>query len=114
MLQSLALAALTLTDLTIEAVAGPQHPPGMVNIVDVPGTAQALLTAIIQNQEDLPENAIALKRRWWTQQADWTVDCGRGGSTSRGWCFQMSGVSCLRGDRRVDRDAGCRRVPCER
>lgn len=96
MLQSFALAALTLSGrITIEAILLLNVVQGVVNAFDMPGR-QAFLLAMIENKEDLG-NAIALNSSM--------VNVARllGPSiagiviavTNEGWCFLIDGVSYL-------------------
>src|SRR5262245_3671838 len=96
MLQSFALAALTLSGrITIEAVLVLNVVQGIVNAFDMPGR-QSFLIALIENKADLG-NAIALNssmvnvaRLLGPSIAGVVI-----AATNEGWCFFIDGVSYL-------------------
>jgi len=96
MLQSFALAALTLTGrITIEWIILLSIVQGLVNAFDMPGR-QAFLLTMIENRQDLG-NAIALNssmvnvaRLIGPSVAGIVI-----AATSEGWCFLIDGVSYI-------------------
>jgi MFS family permease len=96
MLQSFALAALTLSGrITVDAILLLNVVQGIVNGFDMPGR-QAFLLAMIENKEDLG-NAIALNssmvnvaRLLGPSIAGVVI-----AATNEGWCFLIDGVSYL-------------------
>jgi MFS family permease len=96
MLQSFALAGLTLTGhITVEAIVLLSILQGIVNAFDMPGR-QAFLIALIENKADLG-NAIALNssmvnvaRLLGPSIAGVVI-----AATNEGWCFFIDGVSYL-------------------
>lgn len=96
MLQSFALAALTLSGhITVEAILLLSILQGAVNAFDMPGR-QAFLIAMIENKEDLG-NAIALNSSMVNLAR--LVGPSLAGIvialTNEGWCFLIDGVSYL-------------------
>jgi MFS family permease len=96
MLQSFALAVLTLTGhITVEAIVLLNVVQGVVNAFDMPGR-QAFLIAMIENRDELG-NAIALNssmvnvaRLLGPSIAGVVI-----AATNEGWCFFIDGVSYL-------------------
>jgi len=96
MLQSFALAALTLSGrITVEAILLLNVVQGIVNAFDMPGR-QAFLIALIENKADLG-NAIALNSSM--VNAARLIGPSIAGvviaATNEGWCFLIDGVSYL-------------------
>jgi len=96
MLQSFALAALTLTGhITIEAVVILSVVQGIVNAFDMPGR-QAFMIAMIEDRADLG-NAIALNSSMFNMAR--LVGPSIAGvviaATNEGWCFFIDGVSFI-------------------
>jgi MFS family permease len=96
MLQSFALAALTLSGhITVGAIIALNAIQGVVNAFDMPGR-QAFLVSMIENREDLG-NAIALNSSM--VNAARLVGPSIAGlviaATNEGWCFFIDGVSYL-------------------
>jgi MFS family permease len=96
MLQSFALAALTLSGhITVEAIIVLSAVQGAVNAFDMPGR-QALFVSMIENREDLG-NAIALNSSM--VNAARLVGPSIAGiviaATNEGWCFLIDGVSYI-------------------
>ncbi len=94
MLQSLTLAALTLTGhISIAWIVGLSIVQGLVNAFDMPGR-QVFLLSLIENREDLG-NAIALNSSM--VNAARLIGPSIAGlliaATSEGWCFLIDGVS---------------------
>jgi MFS family permease len=96
MIESFVLAALTLSGrITVEAILVLNAVQGVVNAFDMPGR-QAFLSAMIENQDDLP-NAIALNssmvnvaRLLGPSIAGVVI-----AATNEGWCFAIDGVSYI-------------------
>jgi MFS family permease len=118
MLQSFALAALTLTGrISIEAILLLNVVQGVVNAFDMPGR-QAFLIALIENRDDLG-NAIALNSSM--VNAARLLGPSIAGvviaATNEGWCFFIDGVSylgviaALVSMRLAPRPASARRLP---
>ncbi|MEO8076060.1 MAG: MFS transporter [Acidobacteriota bacterium] len=96
MLQSFALAALTLSGrITVEAVIILSVVQGIVNAFDMPGR-QAFLVAMIENTDDLP-NAIALNSSMVNvaRLAGPSIAGVVIAATNEGWCFAIDGISYL-------------------
>ena len=96
MLQSFALAALTLSGrITVEAIVILSVVQGLVNAFDMPGR-QAFMIAMIESKDDLP-NAIALNSSM--VNAARLVGPSIAGAviaaTNEGWCFFIDGVSYI-------------------
>jgi MFS family permease len=96
MLQSFALAALTLSGrITVEAIVLLSIVQGLVNAFDMPGR-QAFMVAMIESKDDLA-NAIALNSSM--VNAARLVGPSIAGviiaATSEGWCFLIDGISYL-------------------
>ena len=96
MLQALALAVLTLTELiTIWQVIGLSVFQGLINALDMP-TRQSLLVELIENKDDL-SNAIALNSSM--VNAARLIGPSIGGiliaSVGEGWCFMADAMSYL-------------------
>ena len=94
MLQSFALAALTLSGhITVGCDHRPQRGAGLVNAFDMPGR-QAFLVTMIENKDDLG-NAIALNSSMVNVAR--LVGPSIAGiviaATNEGWCFLIDGVS---------------------
>jgi MFS family permease len=94
MLESFALAALTLTGhITVEWILILNVLQGVVNALDMPGR-QAFLIAMIENRDDL-SNAIALNSSM-VNVARLVGPAIAGAviaATNEGWCFMIDGVS---------------------
>jgi MFS family permease len=96
MLQSFALAALTLSGrITVEAIVLLNVVQGVVNAFDMPAR-QAFMIAMIENKEDLG-NAIALNSSMVNvaRLAGPTIAGIVIAATNEGWCFLIDGVSYL-------------------
>src|SRR3954468_14585652 len=96
MLQSFALAALTLSGrITVEAILVLNVIQGIVNAFDMPGR-QAFLVAMIENKEDLG-NAIALNSSMVNvaRLAGPSIAGVVIAAASEGWCFLIDGVSYI-------------------
>jgi MFS family permease len=96
MLQSFALAALTLTGrITIEWIIVLSAVQGLVNAFDMPGR-QAFLLTMVENRDDL-SNAIALNSSM-VNVARLVGPSVAGiviAATNEGWCFLIDGISYI-------------------
>ena len=108
MLQSFALAALTLSGhITVEAIVLLSVVQGLVNAFDMPGR-QSFMITMVERRDDLA-NAIALNSSM--VNAARLVGPSIAGAliaaTNEGWCFLIDGLSYARGRGRLAGHPNC-------